>query len=113
MKTKSIYEILGKTYQEHHLDVVICKYPGVAYKTAKDAFKANDAIFKDTERSIYISNRDEVPFTVKFIEASINLESLRGCDIRNCYVEEDVPPQIKNQLHTTYRQNILNIIEKP
>ena len=113
MKTKSIYEILGKTYQENYTDVVICKFPGVAYKTAKEAMGNNYGLFRDTERSIYITNKDEIPFTIKFIEASINLEVLRGCEIRNCYVEEDVPATIKNQLHTTYRQNILNIIEKP
>ena len=113
MRTKSIYEILGKTYQESYLDVVICNFPGVAFKTAKDAMGANSNMVRESDRLIFISNKDEIPFAVKFIEASVNLEALRGLEIRNCYIEEDVPMAIKNQLYTTYRQNITNIIEKP
>jgi hypothetical protein len=52
-------------------------------------------------------------FIIKFIEAAVNLESLRGLDIRNCYIEQDIPMAIKNQIYTTYKPNILNIIEKP
>ena len=115
MKTKSIYEMLGKTYQESHLDIVICNFPGVAYKTAKDALGANypTTFIRDSERSIYVAGKDEIPFIIKFIEAAVNLESLRGLDIRNCYIEQDIPMAIKNQIYTTYKPNILNIIEKP